>query len=395
MYYIKGILYFCLSYLFKFVFTLETANNSKTITSKIFNIYGANSIPFYVGTNQTFCTFQLDLQNDITYISSSSFQNSPYLMTQSIIINNKTYSARKIRTTAVFHSNHNLIKNFILYFISPNTIDQATSYETLTLSFNSINNDKDSNLLRSLYEINQIDSKQFTVGYNQGELVFQFGENTLVTKDSKNSNKIECNVKKNKWGCQLNAIEIRGTNENVIKGIYTKLNYVLFNLKHNKIYVPYIIYREIENTVMKDYVANQTCAKSKVDSSLSYYCFCNSIEYFPEFMFYLEKGAVQLKSKLLFTNLDGICVFLMKVNERSPNEFEFGASFVNQFITEFDYETKSVTLYESDSETKGKIFNDIRFIFVEHNNVIKNVLTLLSCVLLISCIIFVKKVINI
>ena len=62
-------------------------------------------------------------------------------MTQSIIINNKTYSARKIRTTAIFHSNHNSIKNFILYFIPPDTIDQATSYETLTLSFNSINND--------------------------------------------------------------------------------------------------------------------------------------------------------------------------------------------------------------------------------------------------------------
>ena len=203
-----------------------------------------------------------------------------------------------------------------------------------------------------------------------------------------NKYKGECHSK-DKWGCHLDMIIFNYTKDN-----YTTYNCnreIYFQTAINGISVTNDFINFIENKVLYNYFTTQSCYYS---SDKRKKIKCNREILNDETLttmkigFVFEGKVYYLSFSFLFESIfdeSSECLSLIIEENQHSNDWYFGGLFLSNFISEFDYETKTVSLY---SDTKIEVIE---------NGIEKNILMGNVILLIITIIVnlYIRKNINI
>ena len=315
------------------------------IELSIMSSIGGHGIPLKIGTRHWSVYLNLNLHTPYNIITrrmttNQDLNNSTYLGKTQIQIDNKSIEAEKYMDFVYFEIYQLTIQEFIFYVVDEKDIKNPQ----LSLSYFL----DEGSLIKLLKDNNIIDTFQFSI-YNTGP----FGNIIFGSLDNKSialKKRGECEVEKKSWGCYMRQLEVKNIT------IFSKKIYALFNTNSSMIYVPKQVFEKIGEIVFKEYIEKKHCTYTETYTNDSFYrCYCNNLNDFPNFFFYIGDYVYTLKFYNLFWEYDGFCTFLIEKNKNNDSdEIIIGTSFVSNFDSIFNYAKKTVTFL-------SKYNNDINF----------------------------------
>lgn len=197
------------------------------------------------------------------------------------------------------------------------------------------------------------------------------------------------NEKYNFWSCELPYVFFGEINKyNNSENLYFKNeNYAYFNGAESRILAPHDFMTFLKMNVFQEELLNGNCKYYMYGHNYLFECKCELMDKFPNISFVFDKYKYTFTSSELFMEYGGgFCQFQIIENHLRKNNFAFGAPFMSKFISNFDYETKSISFY-----TENQLEEiDLEELF--HPNHIKRNLMILGIVLLIiGCYLLIRK----
>ena len=231
----------------------------------------------------------------------------------------------------------------LITFFQEEEIDfYDSSYSGLGLHMNNINNSNF--LINKLKERDYIDKIAFTIVPPENEKnrrgTLHIGDLPQSLIKSKNNIGKCLSVSSENWSCNLTQIKIGDNYYNMsLSPIIKKIQPLLI--------IPYKEFQCFIKDYLKLNIANKTCLKNNDILSDSDYieCDCDSIKNLPPIELTLGDYIFEFNSSMLFTKMLELCLFKIESSFIYPNATFLGVHFLNQFITHFDYEEKSLTFY--------------------------------------------------
>lgn len=218
------------------------------------------------------------------------------------------------------------------------------SYSGLGLHMNNINNSNF--LLNKLKERYYIDKIAFTIVPPENETskrgTFYIGDlpHSLI-KSNTNIGKCYSDNSIN-WSCNLTGIKFSDYYYNMsLSPIIKKMQPLLV--------IPHKEFELFAKDYLKVNLENKSCTKFKdmlIDSDYIE-CNCDSIQNLPPIQLILDNYIFEFNSSMLFTKMLQSCLFKIESSFIDENSSFLGVQFLNQFITHFDYEEKSLTFYSN------------------------------------------------
>ena len=201
----------------------------------------------------------------------------------------------------------------------------------------------------SLFNNNNNNSKN-----NEG-LVFFGG----IPKDYiMNKYRYNCKVTENYnfWSCNLPYILFGDISyySNINNTLYYENNnYAYFNGAERRILAPEEFMLFLKHNYFKDEINNRSCEYHLIGMNYVFECVCSVKNHFQDISFVFDNYLYKYTSEELFEYYGvGNCLFLIQSNHLRNNNFVFGASFLNKFISNFDYETKYISFYSQNKMNK-------------------------------------------
>lgn len=163
------------------------------------------------------------------------------------------------------------------------------------------------------------------------------------------------------WEIKLDYLFI-GDISYVYSNTYIQNNYkVRISTNTPKIKAPKPIVEFIVNNLFNQSLSNGVC--KLVEYSYEVNCDCNDIENFSDVSFVINSKEVKFKAKELFYEERDNCIFTFIYDDKYPNEWLVGKTFLQKFIAEFDYENDEFTLY---SQSQNFADVDLNTLFPSH-----------------------------
>lgn len=206
--------------------------------------------------------------------------------------------------------------------------------------------DPDNSVIYHFYNKGFIPKKAFGFGKIKDNVVMFFGG---VPKKYK-ENLFETNIKiitNNKgWGFKLNSIIFNNKEQTTFDNTY----YAYIDVNNDRIFAPEEFMDFVEKNIFKEYIKKNICQLKGGDEISFYNCKCSKITDFPDMEIIFEgkyKIVWNFKKSFMQLNKSEECLFLIQRNYIDPksDKWLFGSLFIEDFVSEFDYENKTMTFY--------------------------------------------------
>ena len=330
--------------IFLFFFFFKYEIQSKFISAEFTNRLSAYHMPIYFGTPPKKLNLDIDMAIDYTWTTSFLYpQNSKtqqFHPSEDILSfsNKRTIQPDRVTDKAQIvnlDSNNNITIDFLFYYLK---YKMSLDYEAIGLAYKF--HDQSLSLIHNLYTNDYIDKLAFgfVTENDRGGLIFFGGLPENVT-ENKIMTKFKVDDRKNTWGLKLSRV-----------GNYINSAYAYLNCGLELILAPYDFFNYLENDYLKDYLDNKTCSReidqSIIDYKRVYYrCNCENIKFFPSINFIFDGKTFELKNSELFDDSYNSCDFAIQHKTSNPDEWVFGAHFIKNYITLFDYEDNSISFF--------------------------------------------------
>ena len=292
-----------------------------------------------IGEPQRLFFFDMDLTRN-TSLMISPFYNkndsstSVYKGKITIIENEKNVQYQIIQDQFHLLDSKYILKDFNFYLTKSTRV---TFEAILSLSFKY--DDYDYSLVYQLYNKGVIDKKQFgmKLTYDILQGTFYLGGLPQMLVGNLIQNKLIVNDKYSTWGYNI---------ERIIVGkhtFYTK-DYVYLQSTQKAIYVKRDFYEFYNNTILKEYYDNNTCYIRDI-RDYRVKCIGREIKYLPPIEVIIQGYKFTIDKNNIFTCYLDICSLDMEIRE----QWVFGTSFYERYITLFDYDDKSVSFFYEES----------------------------------------------
>lgn len=131
---------------------------------------------------------------------------------------------------------------------------------------------------------------------------------------------------------------------------HTKQYFTYFSTLTPYILLPKTIFEELIKIYFGNYLKNNKCKRFGYGVK-EYDCSCSIVKELPSIGFVIDNSYFLISSADLFFPYENLCVFNIISNEEeygvNTNDIVFGIRFLWNFVSEFNYENKSITLFSS------------------------------------------------
>ena len=350
------------------------------------SILGNVNIEIDIGTPMKRKYFEADLIHNLTYINNNFYRESYTKINHGRGVcshegnNNVSYLLLSdcIKITNQEKDRKNF-EHFYFYFFN------QTFYQFDSISFGKDISDKRLSIVYQLYENNLIQKKQFSFindANNKNGHIYLGGLPSHITKGLYSTTmKTESSLPT--WAANLNKITFGNNNKEYIP---KNKEYVMF-YTYSKTYAPSTFFDFLEETLFKEYIDKEQCTRTRYKNKLNIFeCDCDILDYLPRVSFVIDNKYFEFdKSLLYFRTLQDKC--RLKIEETiydNENEWRIGFEFLEMYPTIFDYDTKSITIYNKfkypQNEKKSLVYlyiffscvNILMIIILCYNKVKKN-----------------------
>ena len=162
-----------------------------------------------------------------------------------------------------------------------------------------------------------------------------FGGIPRIKTYKKYSQNCQVDKKLSSWGCKLNSISFK--NENYI--YINKNDFLSFNFGLDVNYISDTFYNYLLEYPFKNFISNETC----YIQNYILYCDCQLIDK-KIITFIINGNTFELNFKRFIKEIQNHkCQILLEKNPTNRNLFTLGSSFLENYITLFNYETEYIT----------------------------------------------------
>ena len=196
-----------------------------------------------------------------------------------------------------------------------------------------------------------------------------------VPKDIVNNMKYKGKVKvksyESNWNCNLTKIKVNGY-------IYNNIVPTIFQTKDHFILVPSTFYIFLRNNYFNEYISNNQCTEHRViNIPPIIICNCDIIPTLPFIEFIFDDVSFKIEPSLLFFKGKDKCNLHIIVNDKT--QWEFGTLFLNQMVSHFDINDKSITFYSNNIIISTKYYKTIVIICI-----VQYVVMIITIILLLN-----------
>lgn len=201
----------------------------------------------------------------------------------------------------------------------------------------------------------------------QGGLYFGELPQTMTTYHKSFTCKVDETIAK--WGCNFDSIYFQEKGNKDKYSIYPINNYAYFQSSGPFILAPKLFVDDLINIYFSPYLANKTCNYTKTSFGYkSFFCDCDAVlKSFPEMEIVLDGYKIHINPYTIFNSFGSACYFLIEFKDNN-NKWIFGSGFLLYYISKFDNEENTVTLYSMNEFEKVKFnFTFLQKIFTQIN----------------------------
>lgn len=309
-------------------------------------------------------------QSSVFYIPSLGTNNYDY-QRLTLIKKEENVLARQVRNEFRFKNKYdnNIIKlHYNVYVLKNNYTNHDNESIPLPIQYNELQ----FSFLHEAFNQKLIDKLSFTIEpkatHQEGVIHFGSIPKTLTA----NKNKHTCiNDNYLYWGCNLNYIYF-GEYGNY-SNLYEIKSKVKFHSDSSLFYVPKSFLEWTEMTIFKDGFDEHVCTKKTLLHYTFIECKC---EYFHKVLenvfFSFDDKEFRFNTTEIYDvfGAGGECLFyfIYNIKIKDENLWSFGTFFLDEYVTQFDYDKKSVTFYTHQEVYKGRDFkgsiNNNKFLLV-------------------------------
>ena len=316
------------------------------------------SIPFHLEESSVDIIKSINLQDAYSYLS---IQYGDNLKNATIFINDKVITLKTMRTTILLDTFH--IEWEYLY---PSDVDYWLIHDSKKGIGFGYQNNKSNTFTVQMKNQNIIDRAIFAF-YPDNKTMY-FGDIPQELISNKYSLKCDSNFQ---FGCNLNGVIFSQKNHNDIKVRIKSVIY--FQSFGGYLQVPYAFSTYLNETYFSSFFLESKCDYIEQKSYYqNYHCDCEIKRNFPDITLLIDGKHLYVSKEILFKERSGICHFVI-YSTRQSEEWIFEPDFLSQYITVFDNENGSVTMYSSSPFEKDKSINIKNFVILV---IIYNVLSI-------------------
>ena len=371
------------------------SKNSRIFSINGFNYIGKINIECIFGKSEHITFLDVQLETPFTWISQKHFkEDSSYIKSLIPISNNTITINGNLHNGSLFADTLTLLSypsdrvpskenriditfnNYYFYYFR----NVFTGLDSISLAYKFNNNNF--SIVHQLFYNNIIDNNQFSIS-RQGTFtsyVFTFGG--IPKEISNNKYKYKCNVltyiKDSSWNCKLNSIYFFNNNNNKILYQHTNdLTTVSFQTNEDIIYSSENFFTFVIEHILKDQFMKGDCKHENYTVFQRVTCICNSLNTIPNLYIVIDNVHYILDYKMLFSNLLGVCVLLIKPRKEHEHVLRIGSTFFNMYSTLFDYDLNTITIYTEKQLLATEVINT-------NLNLIKFIMNIISFFLIIG-----------
>ena len=315
---------------------------------------------------------------------------NPFNLTHISLHNNITIPVSQHASFIELKSPTNITLPFSFY----NTETSTTPYqqEPPGISFAYTFTDLSHSITHQLYNNNLIHHKLFSlcpITNYMGEVVF--GNTPHKYTQHKQNGKCKINST-TKWECLLNSINIGNSSDALALTYYYKVNSnVIFNPTQGFIYVPYEFIAHLLHTLFKYQIEHHKCwIEDEIPPKgivCSYYIQRENIFDNITLSFIIDGYIYTTYVKNMFIILEDYLKFIIVEHpyDNNTNTWELGGFFLQNFISEFNYDTNYISLYSSNTNYIITHNNNVNTRASQMTFLITNIMFLLIGIALCLC----------
>lgn len=360
-------------------------SNERILSVEYIRIMNSFAMGVILGEKHQKSYLEIDMSLDYLwatpYIYNNENSTTRIMKTDYILkFRNKEIQCQMIRDQLALpyeDNNDTIIKDFAFFLIP---LDET--YESDSIGLGLKYNDKiGTNLVNVLKREKKIDKMTFTFvseNHNYGHLYFGGIPKSIIEEKKLNYiAKVKVDESYNTWGFNLSHIII--TDKNNSNNIYINNEYSYINSKKSQIHVPMNFILFLNQTIFKKYYDDGSCTYIPFEFKYIFSCNATAADNFPNIAFIIDNIKFEIQGKNLFVHSLNQYYFIFRLNEININQWTFGSDFLNEHITQFDYENKEITFY-----------SDTPFIFLVDQKVLIRKYILISLMI----IMFIFSVLN-
>ena len=331
---------------------------------------------FYDSDTYTRITkFDMGHEYSLFELNNFTIKDNLYYGNNSFWLYDRRYNATRTKAKLQDKEGTFQLDDFFANVIRRNEEKDVTNKGIIGVSFKF--SDEKYSLIHQLKNQGFIDHLSFAfsaIGFqNNGQMFFGSIPESYISNMNKNVIKVDQSRKG--WGVPLDSIEFTIDDKTYQ---YENKYYAHFNAYEDRIFVPDDFFMYLNDIAFKKYYNNGACHLT-ADTRRKYInCNITMIKDFPEIKFNIGGIKIMLNYQKLFGLLSRKnSYFIIQVNsfdEDNKDTFLFGSFLFDQFITEFDYEEKTVNLY---SQIVLETYS---------NNTMKKSLLIVIDIIMISCV---------
>lgn len=298
-------------------------------------------------------TIPIDMNSHYTVLSNVTVDNPWNMVNESstIMSDKGTVVQVKEMIKQISFAPDNVM-NFSFYLLDDNTYIRLFP-RALAVPF--IPDNERFSFVHQLKRENLIDQLSFgfePIKSNSKGIFFFGGIPSLSLEKQKDVIKCIVNDSYKQWGCNFDAVYISQGNK--VLNYSSNTYYAFFQSAAYYIDVPIKFVDFLIDTVFMPFISKEECAIKRNQQVFQYtgflQCECKVIYNLPEINFVFGNKAIQIKLANLFEIYEGsildieFCELLLRPNY-NDNAWVFGTKFFENFLINFDYKNKDVSLY--------------------------------------------------
>ena len=337
---------------------------SKILSYTLLRSFG--TYDFFLKIGNSIKQVELDMSNqflcvyDYNHLDNDTFNESTILP----IHNENIHFALSYTTIEV---GHNVFVNDFPVFTFQNK--SLIQFDSFPLAHHYLNTSH--SIIHSLYNKHYIEHRSFGLYFSQtslsGNLFFGGVPKDFVDEFPYSHQFKVMSKNQPSWKIEINKIQFNETT------IMINNNVVLqSNIKYIK--APESFLYQLADTVFKDYIKTNACIFHKETLTKYFQCACEEIIHFPNMKITIGDVEVEFSLNEMFFNNDFVCPFMIESSSIYLNQWVFGLTFLQRYISYYDIDSDMVTLY---SKTEFKIVSNEKLFFLIGFNICINLISLI------------------
>lgn len=346
-------------FIFKYVFMLSLIYAEKTVLIQYIKIMKALAFAINIGEPCQKAYLEIDLTIDYTWVTDFCYNPK----NSDTVIMNSNYSiegteCKLIRDKILFGEGNDKKYQIDDFAVVNMPFDALRESEAIGLGFKGKNN-IGSNIVYAMYSNGLIERRNFAfVPYtlHNGDLYFGGIPQSVIEKN-KLKYKVEAKVNEEFDTWNVNISHIVFTNGTNVISVYENEYYSYFITKKKEIYAPIKFMMYVKDNVMKEFYEKGICLGYALDSNRDFICHNEIVKMFPNISFVIENKMFVFTAEDMFIREGGYSYMNLMTNNDDVNQFIIGSDFMMKYITQFDYDKKSIVFYSNTELDDFRVIN--------------------------------------